>query len=131
SRVQYRDDIDKFSTHTIDRDIRKSWDDQDSSAGDNTGARRPSKPREPSNAVHYSSYRPAGSSGIILCNVAMNLFKLAKGSYLVSDISFRQAIKHNPNLFLASQGFVITKRALDFGNLLWAEDNILCAAIEN
>jgi hypothetical protein len=30
--------------------------------------------------VHDFGYGPAGSSGIILCNVAMNLFKLAKGA---------------------------------------------------
>ena len=48
-------------------------------------------PADPSLTIDSIYVRDAaivGPSGIILCNVAMNLFKLAKGSYLVSDIHF-------------------------------------------
>ncbi len=45
--------------------------------------------------------------------------------------SFRQAIKNSPNLLLAGIRFVVTKRALDFSNLFWAENNILGPTIQN
>jgi len=35
--VQYRDDVDKLSAYTIDRNIRKSWDNEYPSAGDDAG----------------------------------------------------------------------------------------------
>jgi hypothetical protein len=86
--MQYGDDIDKLFTHTMDRNIGKSGDDQNPSAGDDTGTCRIRKAREPSNALYNSGHGPAGSCGIISCNVTVNLFKMTKGARLVSDIHF-------------------------------------------